>query len=345
MYNRPPPIERKVQLTGGSSYTVSIPKEWAIDQDIDSETTVECFVREEALVITNPQEGDLQERVVEIGAHDRVPGELVQAIVGAYVAGASKIVCTDMGDREDRQRIRETVNGLVGLEIQEETPSHIIAQTMLDVGALSPEQTIRQMRMTALEMHHGAIEALRAGDHEAANLVRRRDDEVDRLFGVIAREFHRTLDEPVLPTGQYGVTAFDYYTVGRQIERIADHAVKIAITVQGMSEQPADEITEDLVAVGDDVRTIIDDAIAAFLQSEEAGAFLRIPRELASLQEQANELERRMYDEEPPEIADSTNTVLDSIRRCGEYGVNVAEAGLIVKMRTGSSPETEALPP
>ena len=55
---------RKVQVTGGSTYTVSLPKSWATDQGIEAGSEVEFYPEEGSLFLTprtetSPTEGTL----------------------------------------------------------------------------------------------------------------------------------------------------------------------------------------------------------------------------------------------------------------------------------------------
>ncbi|ELY75364.1 phosphate uptake regulator PhoU, partial [Natrinema pallidum DSM 3751] len=51
---------RKVQVTGGSTYTVSLPKTWATDNDVSAGTTVEFYPEDDALLLTPKNETDRQ---------------------------------------------------------------------------------------------------------------------------------------------------------------------------------------------------------------------------------------------------------------------------------------------
>jgi len=52
---------RKVQVTGGSTYTVSLPKTWANDNDVSAGTTVEFYPEDSELLLTPQSETERQE--------------------------------------------------------------------------------------------------------------------------------------------------------------------------------------------------------------------------------------------------------------------------------------------
>ncbi|HPK81961.1 MAG TPA: AbrB/MazE/SpoVT family DNA-binding domain-containing protein, partial [Methanoculleus sp.] len=80
---------RKVQITGGSSYIVSLPKQWIRSTKIQKNDPVGLIVQPDGSLLITPKIGgeSLQRvRVFEVGASaDRT--SLLRLLVGAYVAG------------------------------------------------------------------------------------------------------------------------------------------------------------------------------------------------------------------------------------------------------------------
>lgn len=332
---REDPTERKVQLTGGSTFTVSLPKDWASKQGIEAGSTVLLYSRDDRLLITNRSE-DESRLTQTIDAADRTPADLSRTAAAAYVAGCEEIEIDGSPDRRQRRAIRDAVSGLVGIEIHEETRSRIVARTMLDVADLSPEQTLVQMELTALSMHEDAVEAVVEGDSETARRVVAQDDDVDRLFGLICREFHQSLTDVSVSQEANGLTTFEYYTTARQLERVADHAENIGSIADRSETTPPADIAEELSSLGDRARSIVRLARTT-LFDEDSGAddLGEIISEAEAVLDDIEELDRELYDREP-EAGYLLGSVLDSIARTTEYGINVAEAGLQATMRDGA---------
>ncbi|MEF8774448.1 MAG: AbrB/MazE/SpoVT family DNA-binding domain-containing protein, partial [Halobacteriales archaeon] len=76
---------RKVQVTGGSTYTVSIPKEWANDNDVEAGTTVEFYPEDDALLLTPRSEAELTEGRLDVS--NLTGEELTRAVMTMYVSG------------------------------------------------------------------------------------------------------------------------------------------------------------------------------------------------------------------------------------------------------------------
>ncbi|MFW6435352.1 MAG: PhoU domain-containing protein [Halovenus sp.] len=331
MTTRYDPIERKVQLTGGSTYTVSLPKEWANDQQIEPGSPVTLYVRDDKLVVTRDESASSADRTASIDATNREPAALALDVGAAYVAGCDEINVDGFGSTTERRAVTRAIRRFVGLEVMTEDEQSLTARTMLDAADLSPEQTLAQLERTAMEMHADAITAVIETDGELGDRIARQDDTVDRLFSLISRGFQRSLVDPSVGMSRNGLRSFEYYMAARQLERVADHAEKIAEIAGRLESPPPAPIADSLEAYGRDARQIVTDSLA--------GLFEDSP-EPASVIADADELlaEIEAFDEElyHTDHTDSylLGVVLDSIVRTTQYGVNIAESALQARYRT-----------
>jgi len=330
--SREEPVERTIQLTGGTTFTVSLPKEWASEHGVDAGDVVEVFSRPGHLLVRPAS--DRERSGVTIDAADAAPADLAWRVAAAYVAGCEEVRIESAPDREQRRAIREAIGGLVGFEVHAEDDSRLVARTMLDVGDLSPEQTLVQLQLTALSMHEAAVEALRDGDVERARRVVGQDDDVDRLFGLASREFHRSLVDVSVGRHEGAFTTFEYYAVARQLERVGDHAERIA-TVADRGAEPPEDVGEELAALAERSRAIVRRAVSGLIEGEPPATLAAVVADADEVVADAADLDRRLYEQS---LADGylLSTVLDSVVRTAEYGVNVAEAGLRARLRAAS---------
>jgi phosphate uptake regulator len=325
------PIERKVQLTGGSTYTVSLPKGWANGQEIEPGASVDLYTRGEQLIVTRgPGDPEPDRRTATIEATDHTPETLGLCVGAAYVAGCEKIRVDGLRDSTERRTVARSIRRFVGLEVMTEDETSLTAQTMLDAADLSPEQTLAQLQRTALEMHADAVDAVIAADGDLGQQIAQQDDTVDRLFALVSRGFQRSLVDPAVALSREDLSSFEYYMAARQLERVADHAEKIA-TIAGRLEGPPPEgVSDALRTHGDDAREIVSDSIDGLVGDGPAATTIlsRTDDLLAAVET----LDEDLYDRT---LTDSylLGVVLDSIVRTAEYGANVAEAGLQAQYR------------
>ncbi len=311
------PVERKVQLAGNSTFVVSLPKEWALAQDLESGMSMHLYPHEDRVVAAAETVPD-QDRSATVDAATVDDETVLRRVRSAYVVGRDRvtIVGADGLDQESRRALDRVVGRLVGVEILEDTGERIVVQDLLDVDDVSLPQTLVQARQLALEMHADALEALARNDEELARRVIDRDDEVDRLFAFVSRGFHRGLEDvhEINRLGTDRASAFRDYRIARQLERVGDHAERIATVAISQSGPPADAIGDSIETVGADARRSLELALA--------GEVERATDAIEDALEAIEELNRRLYESDEPD-AYRYGTVLESLRRTGAIASNV----------------------
>ncbi|WP_247729298.1 phosphate uptake regulator PhoU [Halovivax limisalsi] len=321
---------RKVQVTGGSTYTVSLPKEWATDNGVEAGSTVEFYPEDGALLLTPKRESAHQEG--ELDVSNLTGTQLTRAVMTMYVSGFDIIRLTaDRVTTEQRRAIREATQNLVGVEVLSETTDSVVIQDLLDSAELSIVNAVDRMRLIAESMLEDAVTALVENDDDIAADVIQRDDDVDRLFLVVSRIFRATLRSPTAAES-LGVTredCFDYHSSARQLERVADHAVKVSQLAQKLDDVPED-VADALVALYEDADRVIRTSMDA-LDAEDADRATELGhtarQAVREIDEHTRKIDDRLRDLDPVE-AQSLGLIVDSLSRCADYGGNIAETAL-----------------
>ena len=321
---------RKVQVTGGSTYTVSLPKGWATENGISAGSVVEFYPEEDSLLLTPKGEEERTEGTLDIT--DLEDEDLMRAVVTMYVSGFDIInLETARVTAAQRRAIRDGAQRLVGLEVIGETSEHVILQDLLDSSELSIVNAITRMRLVALSMLDDAITALVENDDDLATDVIERDDDVDRLWYMTSRVFRGVLRDPSTATevGLPRETCFDYHSSARQLERIADHATKIAELALELDEVPeeAAEALGDLLGEANDVAETAMDALLEDDDDTASRLANRARRHVDVIDEQAREVDKQVREFDPQQ-AQLLGLVVDSLSRSADYGGNVAETAM-----------------
>jgi len=321
---------RKVQVTGGSTYTVSIPKEWATENGIGGGSVVEFHPEGETLLLTPQRDDEKVEGTLDITG--LAGEELMRAVVTMYVSGFDIVTLeTAQVTAAQRRTIRDATQGLVGLEVIGETSERVRLQDLLDSSELSMHNAITRMRLVSTTMLADAVAALVEDDDELAADVVQRDDDVDRLWSMVSRVFRSVLRDPsaAAAIGLDRETAFDYNSSARQLERVADHAAKIATHAQTLGEPPADAAdaleallaeATDIVEMGMDALLEDDSERATELANDARQRVVRIDELARAADDTIRQLE--------PQQAQLLGLVVDSLSRSADYGGNVAETAL-----------------
>ena len=322
---------RKVQVTGGSTYTVSLPKGWATNNDVSAGSIVEFHSEEDLLLLSPKREQDRVEGTLDITGLD-TEHELTRAVMTMYVSGFDVITLeTNRITATQRRVIREATQGLVGLEVIEETSDRVVLQDLLDSSELSVHNAITRMRLVSLTMLEDAVEALITDDDELAQDVKERDDDVDRLWYMVSRVFRTVLRNPTAANeiGFPRDTCFDFQSSARQLERIADHATKIAdlaLEVDEIPESAAGPLRNLQTQASQVPETAMDALLAD--DSEDATELANEARsQIQQVDDRVREVDKeiRSFD---PQLAQVLGLVVDSLSRTADYGGNIAESAL-----------------
>jgi phosphate uptake regulator len=322
---------RKVQVTGGSTYTVSIPKTWANDNDVSAGSTVEFYPEGDSLFMTPVGGDDQTEGTLDITNLEDT--QLVRAVMTMYVSGFDVIVLESGRITNDqRGMIREATQSLVGLEVLEETKDEIVIRDLLDSSELSIHNAVTRMRLIAASMLEDALLALRDLDRDLAHDVIQRDDDVDRLWMVVSRIFRATLRTPKASEelGLPREVCFDYHSSARQLERIGDHATKIAHLTLEIDQEVPEDVLVAIEELHEEVVSVIDGGMDALFTDDNEEA----TRLANDVREQVREIDQtargidELLRELDPAHAQLVGLIVDSVSRTADYGGNIAETAL-----------------
>ena len=321
---------RKVQVTGGSSYVVSLPKTWVKKLNIKKNDPLGLIIQPDGtLLITKKVDEGQEERIIEIDAENiDTPAFLFRCLIGAYIAGYTIIKIKSRGVIPPfvRAVTRKFTQATIGQEVVEETNSSVTIKDLLNPVEMPFEKSIYRMYFIVKNMHKDAISILKNRDKTLAEDILSRDNDVDRLHWLIARQ-HNIVSRDVNLSRKMGVTAenaVNYFLVSRIIERIGDHAVRIAKNILNFIDEEIDEkIIDAIESASNHALKIFDKSIESFTERDMKLANKNIDSltKLVSLCEKINTLALQ----QKGAIAISIGYIAESIRRTGEYASDISE--------------------
>lgn len=319
---------RKVQITGGATFMVTLPKEWAEAQKLQAGDPVEIHPQPSGALIVRPHRPAQPSRGV-LALNDLKGEALKRAFISMYIAGYDIIEV--QGARissEQLQTIREVTRALVGLGIVDETSSSIVVQNLTHSAELATPKILERIFSISHGMFCDALSALAAYDLSLARNVTARDEDVDQLFLMISRQLRISLRD-LLAEDRLKLSRlrlFEIHSVARQLERVADHAVKIAQVTTLLKERLPGKVAEALQRAGDPVAALLRETFEAF-QERNAQRAADVMEKGAELEERLLPASRLLRDLEP-QAAQWVGIAFDSVRRAKDYSINIAEMAL-----------------
>src|SRR6267378_1976025 len=316
---------RKLQLTGGSTYVVSLPKPWIVATGLRAGDTVflDSMADGSLTVLPRPAEkAPPRKKVFEVkGAETR--DHLLRKLIGAYISGFGIIEIRSKPEEAPfvRRVTREFCRMAIGPELIEETRTATVIQDLSDPAELSPEKCLRRMYMTVRAMLEDAVVALKTRDDALAKDVAQRDEEVDRLYWLVAKQQHLA---HVAPPGSADTVAriglHNYRLVAKLIERVGDHAQRIAEASLLVRERTLDaKLLRELEGASSASIAIFDQAFSA-LANEAVDA--RVP-----LQKMIDGLSNHVAAKKGEELL-ALAMIVDSVGRAGSYATDIAEIAI-----------------
>lgn len=324
---------RKVQLSGGTTYTVSLPKSWAREHGIEAGSVLHLHPDEDGTLLVESIEGRANDRrtvVFDVTQYDVAP--LRETVQAAYLVGADEVVLKDrsgsLGSRESA--VRAAASGLSGFEVVETTDRSITLQSLLDAEQISIRKSLLRLKLITLAMHRDAVAAVIEADDTLAEQVVDRDDEVDKLFALVTRHFRRSVDDlqEVARLGETRSDLFEYYYVARQLERVADHTVKMARLASQRDRPPEEPFRDRISGSADTASRIVENAADVVVADADVTVAHETLTRCDDLVAEIDALDRELYDHDEGTEAFTIGLLLDSIRRTAEYGRNVAEVAI-----------------
>nr|WP_082087351.1 phosphate uptake regulator PhoU [Methanococcoides methylutens] len=326
---------RKIQQTGGSTYIVSLPKRWAERAGITTGSQVTLQPQQDGtLNIAAEGTSRTQKKKNIIDVNGCVGDDLVRLLIAAYISGSDMIELRASRIQVDQKKIiRSLCHKLIGPEIIEETANSVLIQDLLNPSEVSIKKSVRRMFLIANSMLNDAMQALKDHDLDLALDVIERDDEVDRLYLLISKQFRTVLRGSRLPdTSETTIDEYhDLRLSASSLERIADHALKIAKTAATL-DTPIPEDTMELIESSCTTSSaMVEDAIDA-LYNQNTDLANQVIEKVDGTKTRINELNASLLDLNSPEAIVALGTVADSIDRIGEYGANIAEFAINLSM-------------
>ncbi|MGC9182509.1 PhoU domain-containing protein [Caldisphaera sp.] len=326
---------RRVQVTGGSTYIISIPKEWADELGIDKglEVVME-LTRDNALKIYSFKH---KEKPMEIQKEiyineNLLDSAIIMEVISAYLAGYTsiKLVFSPLMLNRVDQIMNNVRNKVVGLEVLEESENSVTLRVVVDLSSIPTTLAIENMRKTFKSMLEDFGNAIKNRDIEIFNSIIKRDDVMDKLYLYIYKQINLALQETVKleDLGIYNSTeAINLYTTIKSIERIADHIVFMStwmienindIQIPDMLDNLINDVSKEVISIVDNIGT-----------SQNANELLNVYSRIHELIDKELELikslkgSKQFYEIYP---------ILDGLRRAMAYSIDVIEAQVGLNM-------------
>ncbi len=324
-----------MQLSGGSTYIISLPKNWIDELKVKVGENVTIVKNSNQSLTLYPRERRDQEKnhtAVILSSQKDTGDSIKRKIIAAYLSGFKTIKIKTKGMRipsVHTKSIRDLVrSSMIGTEIVESSSEAMTIQILTRLPELSFDTALKRMYLMANNMVREAIEVLEEVDITHADDVTNMDDEVDR-FGlymrrnlVLAIENENILQDMGL---QKPSDCLGYRAIVTRIERIADHASLIAKRTKFIDEKIDSKILAKIKSLSEKSLQVFEESIAA-VQKHDFEKGEKVAEKVSQIIDEEKQIMSKIKENEKNSTI--IRFVLEDVRRIVEYSSDIAEVAI-----------------
>ena len=324
-----------MQLSGGSTFIISLPKNWIDELKIKAGENVTIVKNSNQSLTLFPIDKSEQNKksTAIIHSSQKDSGESIKRkIIAVYLAGYKTIKITTKGMRitsEHSSSIRQLVRSkMIGTEIVESSSETISIQILTRLPELSFNTALKRMYLMANNMVRESIEVLEEGEVEHADEVVNMDDEVDRFSLYMRRNLVLAVgNESILQDMglQKPSDCLGYRTIVSRIERIADHASLIAKRIKFIEEKIDPKIISKIKKLSENALEVFEKSITA-VQEHDFEMAENVAQKVSQVIEDEKQIMSKI--KETDKNASIIRFALEDLRRIAEYSSDIAEVAI-----------------
>jgi phosphate uptake regulator len=326
--------QRKLQVTGGSTFILSLPKDWATRNELKRGSSM--VVREEedgslSIAPANfPKKEKQDEAYIKASLNDN-PDAVMRTAISAYLSGYNVLHIRAQGQKVLSSKLRNHLKTfarhyLVGTEIVIDTPTELTLQVLLNYPELTVQNALSRMSIIASSMHKEAIAALKKLDYPSAKAVIETDREVNRFSLYIVRLLKLAVSNQRI-VKDIGLTSqkecLGYRLIAKAVERTADHATKIAENTLLLKDPVNEEILERISQLSSLAISMFESSMKALFKHD-----FNLAEAVIEKLSQVHTLEKETvlysHNAKIEEIV-NLRLVIESVRRTAEYATDISE--------------------
>ncbi len=246
---------RRVQLTGGATLIVSLPKEWTRQVNLKPGDEVLILPQPDKSLLIVPKRA-LKTPYLEVTVklkEDvlRDPSKLERLLISYYLSGVDLLKIELEEDMPEARRLIKKIirEKLAGMEIIEESREQLVLQNLVSLADTDINSLLLKMLKTVTNMLSDLRLAIERGDTLILLDLVERDAEVDRFYWFIRRLLKKMLASGVfmiLTSIRDPRSVIEYSTIGKMLERIADNISEIAVELTTKVGDKINQIPNDI---------------------------------------------------------------------------------------------------
>ncbi len=260
---------RKLQLIGGSSYMVSLPKSWIKKNNLDQVDEILLDIDNDIIKLM-PKKYTEEHRVVKavVGKLPKYDESFLRRfIIALYIQGLDEIVIQDkVISPKVVGRISRIVHDVIGMEIIDAGEDRIVLRS-LTTTEFDIEGVLKRMSQIISGIMESIVDSIRIDDREGLKEIAKLEEDTDRLYMLAVRLENRIIRDMMSPSKWSEMrNILGMRIVAKTLEEIADSLYDFSENLY--SAENYDEIAGNYVEMMLNVEDMFSKVMLAYVNSE-----------------------------------------------------------------------------
>lgn len=229
---------RKLISFGKSSFVVSLPKRWVLQQKLKKGDLVYFDEQESNLLLRAQQSQETEiEKTLVIPVDKKELKQIKREIIAAYINNTKTLTLVGEEVKEKTKDLQSMIQSLIALEIMEQTPKKIVAKDFLNLNDVSTKTIVRKIDVIIRSMFEDCQNMFKEDNCDSINA---RDHDVNKLIFLLFRIIKYGLENYSYLVKRLNVQsvdllylwwlAFELESIGDDLKRMARSMQKIELT-------------------------------------------------------------------------------------------------------------------
>jgi len=195
-------------------------------------------------------------------------------------------------------------------------------------------------------MHKDAIISLKNQNCALAKDVIERDDEVDRFYHFSVRQLKMAVVDRTMIESmglKSAVECLGYRIIAKSVERIGDHATKIAKSVLNLNEIPNANSLDQISRISDLVTEVYDGSLKALNKMDAKIAHESIIKASYVVKAEEESTQQLLESKQSTRTIVELKLILESLKRIADYSADISEITLNMIVATEAREHEQSL--
>jgi phosphate uptake regulator len=212
---------RKIQLIAGTTYSISLPKEWVKRNNLKEKQELAIYEREDKTLLISSEEIKEEKRDKISMNVEECKNNIDRVLLELYYLGFENIELFSKTklSKEERAIIKKTINCMSGTIVQHEDDNKIIIKILLDKSKVDIMQALYRMSLIAEQTLSNISEEINMEE------LTINENEVDQLYHLVTKIISLAINDSVLLRSSkihYAQLIPSYLLIGKKLENLGD---------------------------------------------------------------------------------------------------------------------------